>query len=183
MYATVGNIQTANGGVISVGQVMVVNVGASNGPRVATASFNKSHYRPSPSRSVAISVDVDGRRYQDEGAIRRRAAQAAVGVGKRAATKILSGAAPPTVERTSRVDLLPGEPVWAQASWHLSETFEGYDRRVTVRADFKPVDEADLTPPAGLVKRAGDELMWLATNLHGSVDDPVNRWVFGGRDG
>lgn len=156
-----------------MGPVLVVNVGASNGPRIATASFDNMYLGAGGRRNATVAVDLDGRQYQDEGPIRRRAARAAVPVAKQAAAAILNGLEP-ELEYANR------EGSWGRAAWMFVETFEGFERRASAVIDFNLVGE-NLAVPEAVTARAADDLMALSETLHVAIDDPAYRSVFGAR--
>jgi hypothetical protein len=160
----------------TVRPVTVVNQGASNGPRVATATFERARYS-SPRFEVWIVAEVDGNRYQDESGVRRRAGRAAVPIGRKAANLIACGDLRP------KLWLATQDPPWGRASWRYREKFESYDRVAVGVADFRTDSdgEADLRVPPALITKVASELRALADSLHVAIDDPGFRDVFGGR--
>lgn len=161
---------------VHVGPIIVVNEGASNGPRVASASFECWSGWRGPRHTVRVVVDVDAREYQDEGAIRRRGARAAVPVAKRAATAIASETSSPALALKSK------DPPWGNAVWSISEAYEGFQRRVIASADFRLVDGEELALPTAVRNQVSADLTALSITLHTALEDPANWPIFGGRD-
>ena len=155
--------------------VTVVSHGASNGPRIATATFERRHWLSKPRFEVWIAAEVDGARYQDESGVRRRAGRAAVPVGRRAADQIANSRLEPETVLTGQ------EQPWVRATWRHVEAFDGFSRVVTASADYLVIDEGALNPPEGLNERIVRELRALSDSLHVSIDDPAFRYLFGGR--
>lgn len=162
------------GGTISVEPVIVVNVGASFGPRTVTSAFklNDGFWR-GPQREAMIAVDLDGNQFQDEAQVRRRAARAAVLVGKQTATAIRAGSLLPSVFRY-RPD---GE--WVGVLFERAVEYEGWARRIKAKSDFKLPVEMKPVVPEDAAQRAADGLQRLSEWLHTAVDEPENRWCFG----
>jgi len=159
----------------SVRPVTVVSQGASNGPRIAAATFERGRYWSKPRFEVQITAEVDGNRYQDESGVRRRAGRAAVPVGRRAADQIAKGLLEPQTELTGQ------DPPWARVIWRYVETFEGFRRVATALAEYRINDGDELAPPELLTARVVNELRALSDSLHVSIDDPAFIQVFGGR--
>ena len=155
--------------------IIVVNEGASFGPRVATTVFRNDLWHQRPFRQVDLVIDLDGRQYQDESGIRRRAGRAAVTFGRNAAKRIGGGSVVPVLKKTT------SDPPWATASWEYEEVFEGFRRLVRARADFPfNSDDAELVIPPSLAEIVASQLRRMCDDLHVTIDDPAFSAVFGG---
>jgi len=152
---------------------VTLNEGASFGPRISTARFSiKRGLNWRTATTATLWADLDGRLWQDEADVRRRAAQALIAPGRRAAASILSGALAPAVEGSERA---PG--IW-QVTFMTEETTDGFARRARVQFGI----ETDKEPavPAEANKAAGQLLKTLADALHVSLEMPENRLAYYG---
>ena len=167
---------SARTGTFWVLPIILVNKGASNGPRIATVTFESGIGRR-PRLAVRVTADIDGAKYQDESGVRRRAGRAAVPVGRRASNLIANGTLRPSLRFTV------GASPWAEARWSHSEEFEGFGRVVTATANFRAgtTITENLTIPEDLLAQVAGELKALSDGLHASIDDSRYIQVFGGQ--
>ena len=154
------------------------NVGGSSGPKVVTCTFAVRIGRGYYSRAMT-SIDLPREEFQDAFAIRRRAAHASVGLGRRAAAGILSGKIAPVLERQRTSRKGPPTPYVILSFCH-DEEYEGYARRALVTLEFLHEPLEELPPIAEMqVEHMAAALRGIADDLHGAVGLPANRHLFG----
>lgn len=171
------HVQNRMGVGISATEPFPLNVGGAGGPKIVTTTFATDIGR-GYGDTARLSADLPRADFQDAFAIRRRAARAVVGLGRRTSVAIGTGTLAYSLERKIRYDgqALP----WFQLGFQNVETFEGFERFAVASIDLHagPDDgQPEVNPDT--VRFIASRFKALADGLHSAVDLPGNLAFFG----
>ena len=175
------DVRCRNGSIVHATEPFPTNVGGSTGPKVVTTTFSLPIGRNRRDRDrVQVAIDLNRAEFQDAFEVRRRAARAAVTLGKKTAAAIRDGVLRYQIERSLITPPLAPAFQLFKLQYRAKEDYEGRDRiaygEMTARSD-DPDAEPDFS--VDVPKTFAAAFQALSDGLHSAVFMPENWRAFG----